>query len=161
MAVVEHRVDGLLQFFKNEVFQQIAIDSGCQGLFDDFLAIDAGEDEDFGCLVELTDRFGCFNTRGAWHGDVENGDVGFEAAGFVDGLCAIGALGDHFVVGQGFKQGVYASPGKQLVVSEKYSDFFHAGRRISQSDNFLQLSCRKSCIDCIFFDEVQVLRGLS
>lgn len=140
-AVLGDRLNRKLQLREEEVFQQVAVGAGRHGLFDDFVTVDAGQDEDSGGGVELTDGFGDLDTRRAGHGDVENRDVGLLAPNFGDRLVAVGAFGNDFVPGQRFEQSANPGTNQQLVVSENDPERFHAGWSMSNGLNCSGWSC--------------------
>ena len=118
-------VDGGQENAVGFVFENVAPGAGLDDLMNEIIGFVHGEDEDFGGRRGRADAAGGFDAVEEGHPDVEDGDVGFEFGGFVDGFAAVGGFGYDFPAMTRFKERTKAGADDGMVIGDQDAKRMH------------------------------------
>lgn len=101
------------------VFEDVAASAGMDNSLNEVVGFVHGENEDFCGRRDRANAAGGIDAIEERHADVQDGDIGFEFAGFVDGVASIGGLGAHFPSGAGFEESAKTGANDGMVIRDQ------------------------------------------
>ena len=117
--VVASGIDGGQEHAVGIIFEDVTASAGLDDLLNEVVGFVHGEDQDFGggrSGANLASGFDAVEQR---HADIEDRYVGFEFAGFVDSIAAVGGFGADFPAGARFQESAETGTYDGMIISDQ------------------------------------------
>ena len=125
-AASPDRADGLQQFGRPALFQDVARGAGAQQLLQIPVVLMPGQGEHFDLRTAFREHFGRLETVDPWHRDIHHDDIGSDGLGLRDGAAAVGGFGDDLHVRLRVDDHLDAFAHRHVVIRQEDAQLLHA-----------------------------------
>jgi hypothetical protein len=118
-AVMADGIDGGEEDTIGVVLENVAASAGSDDLLNEVVGFVHGKDENLGIARSRTDAGGGVHAIEKRHADIEDGDIGLQLTGFVNGIAAIRGFGADLPPGARFEEGAESGANNGMIIRDK------------------------------------------